>query len=439
MSDKTPEAATARTASSTPPTAAKLSLAKRYLSTGLGNFKNALFVKDREPKRRYYLEADLQMFASDMGMRHLPSCRTFSHFASRPVLGNVFYWSDVSRSDSVPYCMSLSHSPLRGNACLLAAADEAGVVAVFDPMAGSDRVDEFSPSIQANGNAIYDIKWACDDSFIATASADGTVCVISLSQSRLEPQLMLKSKTSSHVKSVACHPQHSNLLASGSRDGVLSVWDTRAHRSPMQGGLQPLLPQSSASHYVTPMRSVPSSKLGLASSQGARSLTGIDFLNGNNMITCSSDGRVCLWDTRNFSSPFLMTDASNRKLRALTCVRVSPCRTRAAFYSASGSCFVQTLPYLDNEDLCTVVPLCPDPVLDFTFKLDWSPCGRFLACGSKDKHIHIVDMTCGSVVLKLQGHASSVTDVTWFKNRTALLSLGDDGQIRAWNPAMPKI
>jgi len=48
-------------------------------------------------------------------------------------------------------------------------------------------------------------------------------------------------------------------------------------------------------------------------------------------------------------------------------------------------------------------------------------------------------MTCGSVVLKLQGHASSVTDVTWFKNRTALLSLGDDGQIRAWNPAMPKI
>ena len=133
-----------------------------------------------------------------------------------------------------------------------------------------------------------------------------------------------------------------------------------------------------------------------------------------------------------------MTDASNRKLRALTCVRVSPCRTRAAFLSASGSCFVQTLPFLDNEDLCTVVPLCPDPVLDFTFKLDWSPCGRFLACGSKDSHVHIVDMSLGIVVLKLQGHASSVTDVTWYKNRTGLLSLGDEGQIRVWNPAMPR-
>jgi WD40 repeat protein len=48
-------------------------------------------------------------------------------------------------------------------------------------------------------------------------------------------------------------------------------------------------------------------------------------------------------------------------------------------------------------------------------------------------------MSCGSVVLKLQGHASSVTDVAWFKNRTALLSLGEDTQIRVWNPTMPKI
>ena len=438
MSDKTPDASAARSAGITPQTAARFSLAKRSLSKGFGDFKRSLFVKDREPKRRYYLEAEMKMFASDLGIRLAPACCSFSHFASRPILGNVFHWSDISRSFHIPYCMSLSHYPHRGQSCALAAADEAGVLSVFDPMAGADRVDEFNPSAQANGNAIFDLKWACDDSFIASASADGTVSVTSLAESRLEPLLLLNSKVVSHIKSVACHPQHLNLLASGSRDGTLSVWDTRSRKAPMTAGLLPQLPHSSAPEYITPSRSVPSSKLAYASPQGARSLTGIEFLNGSSMITCSADGRVCIWDVRNFSSPFLMTEASNPKLRALTCVRVSPCRTRAAFLSASGSCFVQTLPYLENEALCTVIPIHRDPVLDFSFKIDWSPCGRFLACGSKDSHVHIVDMSLGIVVLKLQGHASSVTDVTWYKNRTGLLSLGDEGQIRVWNPAMPR-
>lgn len=437
MSDKSPEASSAHSAGFTPQTAARYSLAKRSLPKGLGDFKRSLFLSDREPKRRYYLEAEMKMFASDLGICHAPSSCLFSHFASRPILGNVFHWSDVSRSFHIPYCMSLSHHPHRDQSCLLAAADEAGVVAVFDPMAGADRLDEFSPSAQANGNAIFDLNWGCDDTFVASASADGTVCVTNLAESRLQPFVLLKSKFVSHIKSVACHPRHINLLASGSRDGTLSVWDTRSRKAPMQVAM-PLLPHSSAPHFISPSRSVPSSKHALASPQGARSLTGIEFLDDNSMITCSSDGRVCLWDARNFSSPFLMTEASHQKLRALTCVRVSPCRTRAAFLSASGSCFVQTLPYLDNEALCTVIHIHRDPVLDFSFKLDWSPCGRFLACGSKDSHIHIVDMSLGIVVLKLQGHASSVTDVTWFKHRTGLLSLGDEGQIRVWNPTMPK-
>lgn len=437
MSDRTPEAPAARLAGATPQTLARLSFAKRSLSKSTGDFKRVLFVKEREPKRRYYLEAELNLMASDVGMCRIPSGRTFSHFASRPILGNVFQWDEINPGGNIPYCMALSHSPLRRDSCLLAVADEGGCVAVFDPSAGSSRLDEFSPYVQANGNAIYDLKWACDDSFIASASADGTVCTTSLTGSRLQPQLMLKSKIVSHVKSVACHPLHSNLLASGSRDGTLCVWDTRSRKAPMHGGLRlgPMLPEVLTAEFISPSRIVPPLK---QSSQGARSVTGIEFLNENSMISSSADGRVCLWDTRNFSSPFLMMDATNRKLRALTCVRVSPCRTRAAFLSASGHCFVQTLPHLDNEELCTSIPLCPDPVLDFGYRLDWSPCGRFLACGSRDSHIHIVDMTLGIVVLKLQGHARGVTDVTWFKNRTGLLSLGDEGQIRVWNPTMPK-
>jgi hypothetical protein len=35
------------------------------------------------------------------------------------------------------------------------------------------------------------LKWACDDHFVASASADGFVCVTSLAESRLEPLLLL--------------------------------------------------------------------------------------------------------------------------------------------------------------------------------------------------------------------------------------------------------
>jgi WD40 repeat protein len=132
-------------------------------------------------------------------------------------------------------------------------------------------------------------------------------------------------------------------------------------------------------------------------------------------------------------------EASNSKLRALSCARVSPCRTRVAFASALGFCFVQTLPSLTNDNACTVVPISPHRSLYFGAKLDWSPCGRFLACSTLNKAVAIVDMQLGLVVMKLNGHIRRVADVAWLKDMTGLLSLAKDGQIRLWNPTMQKV
>jgi WD40 repeat protein len=393
--------------------------------------------KHRHKIAPWLLQAELSMMATDVGLwRRSVGC-TFSHFASRPTQGNVFQWKEICPGvNNIPTCMALSSTALRGQTCLVTVGDDSGGLAVFDPAAGTHGLEDFCSSVQANGHAIYDLKWACDDSYIASASADGTVCLTSLTESQLRPRLMLHSQSVSHVKSIACHPLHSNLLASGTRDGTLRVWDTRSRKAPMQGRLGPMLPQPLASEFITPSRSVPSSLQ--KSSHGVHSLTGLEFLDNVSIISSSSDGRVCLWDTRNFASPSMISQATNGKLRALTCVRVSPCRTRAAFLTATGYCCVQPLQQLDNVELCTAIPLCPDPALDFGLKLDWSPCGRFLACSCKDKFIHIVDMTLGIVGLKLQGHAGAVKDVAWFRSRTGLLSLAIDGQIRVWHPQMPR-
>jgi WD40 repeat protein len=391
-------------------------------------------VKNVKRKHYFTLSADLRMVYSALMPQHTSFC-AFTHLASLPKNGCVIHWSDVSLSDATPTCMSLSHHPIDGRSCMLAAADVAGVIAVFDPAASPNRLNDHCFDVQPHSNTIYDLKWACDDSFIAAASADGTVSINSLAESRLAPLSLLRPMTQDAtleppVKSVACHPHSSNLLATGTRHGTLCVWDTRVPAIPISIHLGQF--PDPAPQYFPPLQSIhhpfPSE---------ARSLTGIEFLNENSLITCCADGRVCLWDIRKFSEPFVTKDtSSNSKLRALSCVRAAPCRTRVAFSSAVGSCFVLTLPNLD-ESSSTIVPVVPQRVLNFSSRVDWSPCGRFIACGSRDKAIHIVDMQSGTIALKLMGHTRSVMDVTWFKDRTGLLSLSKDRQIRVWVPTMP--
>ena len=395
---------------------------------------NGVLVKHVKCKSRYKLSVECRMAAADIGGRRTPTC-ALSHLASLPKNGCVIQWSAVGLSDHSPTCMSLSHRPFLGHSSVLAAADRAGVVALFDPTVIPNQLHDFCFDVQPHHCAVHDLKWACDDSFIAAASADGTVSINSLAESRFLPIFALRSQREvlfePPIKSVACHPLRSSMLASGNRHGTLSVWDTRAAEAPMSANLSHF--PHSAPNCFPPLQSMhhpfPSE---------ARSLTGVEFLDESCLITCCADGRVCLWDIRNFSAPFVTKDASNSKLRALSCVRVSPCRTRVAFASALGSCFVQTLPFLDDESACSAIPVLPHHLLNFSSRLDWSPCGRFLACGSRDRAIHIIDMQLGVVALKLMGHNRSVSDVTWFKDRTGLLSLSKDRQIRVWNPTMPK-
>jgi WD40 repeat protein len=421
------------------------------------DFRTALFHHDRQPQKRYHLAADSMMMATEAGIRSTSTCRSIKHFTSQPRLGYAVLWENVNpyTIGSTPLCVALSHSPLNGSSSALAVADSAGNLAVCDSLAGTARLRDIWSCVQANESTIVDMDWASDDSFIATASVDSTVRISSVTECRLHPLLLLKSSMAA-VKSVACHPMDAMLLASGSAIGSVSVWDTRSRKTLCSvGSHEQHLRVSPRQSIVPPMAATWSTALrsetGIEFLNKNRSVTGIEFLTEYSMISSSAGGQVCLWDTRQFARPTLAAEGifslADAQMQTITCVRVSPCRTRAAFLTTAGYCFVQNLSrWTDSQHEalgCQVIALNPLSRLHLEneCKLDWSPCGRFIACGSNDadKCIHIIDMALGDVVLKFLGHIRAVIDVAWNNNSTGLISTSCDGFIRTWCPTMPHI
>lgn len=64
--------------------------------------------------------------------------------------------------------------------------------------------------------------------------------------------------------------------------------------------------------------------------------------------------------------------------------------------------------------------------------LDFSPCGRYVATGSEDRHAYVYDVRTGTSVSKLSGHTDVVTDVSFRPQRPGLITSCVDGKIRAF-------
>jgi WD40 repeat protein len=62
-----------------------------------------------------------------------------------------------------------------------------------------------------------------------------------------------------------------------------------------------------------------------------------------------------------------------------------------------------------------------------------SPCGRFLATGSKDWHVRLWRLADGGVAKVFRGHRGPITALAFAADGTTLLSGGADGAVRIWN------
>lgn len=70
--------------------------------------------------------------------------------------------------------------------------------------------------------------------------------------------------------------------------------------------------------------------------------------------------------------------------------------------------------------------------LDIVLDLAWSPCGRTLAAAQANGVILLWDVSTAQAMLELRGHTGAVRNVFFGSNGSFMTSNGDDGTVRIW-------
>lgn len=104
---------------------------------------------------------------------------------------------------------------------LVAIGDEDGYVHLVDSEGDFSKAHV---SWKAHSNAIMDVQFSSDDSYLAAGSGDQTAQIVDV---RSQQTLAVLAKHKSSVKQVRFQPGDDKIVATSSRDGAVQIWDLR--------------------------------------------------------------------------------------------------------------------------------------------------------------------------------------------------------------------
>lgn len=195
---------------------------------------------------------------------------------------------------------------------MLAIGDEDGNIHLQD-----SEGDFSNPHLswKAHSNAIMDVQFSSDDTYLAAGSGDQTAQIVDV---RTQQTLAVLAKHKSSVKQVRFQPGDDKIVATSSRDGAVQIWDLRCKGN--QGSIHSAwgsdapyasvvrtlasahadinLPSSALSAARTPSNS----KTEIVNRRNDISVTALSFLpqGREHLLLTASDASTCvkLWDIR---------------------------------------------------------------------------------------------------------------------------------------------
>ena len=243
-----------------------------------------------------------------------------------------------------------------------------------------------------NGILARSVCFSADEEIIAVTGSTTGVRLFKPSSVESDTGVHLKGAHNTYVVHSAFHPQDGRLLCSSDFDGKIAVWD---------GASAPDI-ASATSHskwWRVAAQFVHDPKMDMSGTEGTRFCT-----------VWSPDGS-------------LLATSGGRCISIHT-VAVTPTSTSASASADQGRIVKVEAGYV-----------IADAHLDYIMCLSFSPDGRTLVTGSKDRDVKVFDMQGqGALLHTLSGHKGAVLTLSWSSDGTRLVTGGEDAAVLVWAP-----
>eukprot|EP00002_Diphylleia_rotans_P020493 TRINITY_DN3974_c0_g2_i1.p1 TRINITY_DN3974_c0_g2~~TRINITY_DN3974_c0_g2_i1.p1 ORF type:complete len:351 (+),score=71.00 TRINITY_DN3974_c0_g2_i1:56-1108(+) len=246
--------------------------------------------------------------------------------------------------------------------------------------------------LRGHRNAVLDLQYT-DEFTLVSASADKNIFFWDMQSGERT------KKCAGHflpVNSVCPSRKHTNLVASGSNDATVRLWDQR-----VKGCVQLY-----ESKY-------PVTSVSLADS-------------GHQIYSGGLDNSIKVWDVRKGGVEMFLSGHGS----TVTGLSLSPDGTHLLSNSADGTVRVWDVrPFAPNNRCVKIFEGVQHNMENNLLRCSWSPDGSRITAGSSDHFLYIWDTVTRRIKYKLPGHSGSINEVVFHPHEPIIASCGSDRQI----------
>ncbi|CAM0135006.1 hypothetical protein VKS41_000419 [Umbelopsis sp. WA50703] len=338
-----------------------------------------------------------------------------------------------------PFSCEYNHVKRDGK--LLAVADEDGKISILE----TDKdayVEHETPrkSFYAHRNAVIDVKWSIDDELLLTASGDRTARLFDTETSECIATMTGHDMT---LKCANFHPSNKNLIVTGSKDGMIKLWDTRVCGARNADAEMSYTAIKTIAYAHDDDRTKKKRRLLNTKSKPQpleRSVTAALFLPHKENIIASSgsyDGKIKFWDCRAGRDAQCVEssqyDGDSARPRGILNMIIDNAGTRLFALCSDHHIYERNISDIRfSQQRYTNTAFLTGS--GFYVQMSISPDDRYLLTGSKDKTAFVWQVGRPQDCHQFTGHDAEVSAVDWCKRDIGqLATCSDDFTVAIWN------